>query len=264
MLETSEEQGGIVLDGKVNACFERVLVENSRGNGIFSRGALLYAEDLTINSVFSDGPGNNGFALQLVDGSESFIKNLSVVSAEKAGILLDGICSADIEEFEILSTKSDRYSGEYGVGAGVQEGAELSMKNGVVSDNREAGFLILDSEVSLDNVEIKNTKSRECMKTGTCFFAPDVDFSDGISLYSSSVLRFDSITLAQNRNGLNIENSEVFGSGTKEIFFNRNITAVNAWNISDFNKLEENLANSQFCGNESVFTADLQPVRDDF
>lgn len=264
MLETPEEQGGLVLDGKVNGYFEKVLVENCRGNGVFSRGALLYAEDLTIKSVFSDGNGSNGFGLQLVDGSESFIKNLSVVSAEKAGVLLDGNCSADIEEFEILSTKSDRYTGEYGVGAGVQEGAELSMKNGIVADNREAGFLVLDSEISLENVEVRNTKSRECVKDRSCFFAPEVDFSDGISLYSRSLLRFDSVTLAQNRNGLNIEDSEVFGSGKKEIFFNRNVTAVNAWDIGDFNKLEKNLENSQFCGNESVFTADLQPVRDSF
>ena len=262
-LETNEEQGGIVLDGKVNAYFDRVSIENSRGNGIFSRDALLYAENLTIKSVFSDGNGDNGFALQLVDGSESFIKNLSVVSAEKVGIILDGKCSADIEDFEILSTKSDRYSGEYGVGAAVQEGASLTMKNGVVADNREAGFLVLDSEISLENVEIKETKSRGCMENRTCIFAPDTDFAHGISLYSSSVMRFDSVTLSKNNNGLNVEDSEVIASGSKRIYFNRNVTAVNAWDIDDFSKLEENLENSSFCGNESVFTADLQPVRDD-
>ena len=32
MLETREEQGGIVLDGSVKACMERVLIEKSRGN----------------------------------------------------------------------------------------------------------------------------------------------------------------------------------------------------------------------------------------
>jgi len=264
MLETGEEQGGIVLDGAVYASFERVHIENSRGNGVFSRGATVYAKDLSIKSVFSDGLGGNGFGLQLVDGSESLIKNLSVISAEKAGIILDGKCNANVECFEILSTKSDAWTKEFGVGVALQSEAALSMKEGVVSDNRESGILVLSSEIALENVEIKKTKPRECSEHRNCVFAPETDFAHGISLYSSSALRFSSVTLSGNNNGLNIENSELFGFGRKEIVFNRNTTAVNAWNINDFNSLEENLSNSSYCGNGSVFTTDLQPVRDEF
>lgn len=262
MLETLEEQGGIVLDGKVNSCFERVSIENSRGNGVFSRGAVLYAEDLSVKSVFSDGFGENGFALQLVDGSESFIKRLSVNSAEKAGILLDGACSADIEDFEIVSTKSDSYTGEFGVGAAIQDGANAVMKDGLFSENRETGILVISSEISLENIEIKNTLPRKCTETESCVFAPKTDFGHGISLYSSSLLRFDSMTLFNNNNGLNIADSEVRSFGSKKLLFGNNMTAVNAWNISDFNMLEESLSNSSFCGNGSVFTSDSQPVRD--
>ena len=262
MLETIDEQGGIVLDGKVKGCFERVLMENSRGNGVFSRGAVLYAEDLAFKSVFSDGLGDNGFALQLVDGSESFIKRLSVNSAEKAGVLLDGECRADIEDFEIISTKSDYYSGEFGVGAAIQDGAAAVMKNGLFSENRESGILAVSAEISLENVEIKNTLPRKCTETESCVFAPKTDFGHGISLYSSSLLRFDSMTLFNNNNGLNIADSEVISFGSKKLFFGNNMTAVNAWNISDFNMLEENFLNSSFCGNGSVFTSETQPVRD--
>ena len=262
MLETSEEQGGIVLDGSIRACLERVSVEKSRGNGIFSRGALLYAEDLTVKSVLSDGLCQNGFALQLVDGSESFIKRLSVISAEKAGILLDGTCSADIEDFEIVSTESDSCTHEFGVGAAFQDGASAIMRNGILSDNRESGILAVSADISLENVEIKNTRPRRCTETGNCVFAPATDFGHGISLYSSSLLRFDSMTLFNNNNGLNIAASEVRGFGSKNIFFGNNTTAVNAWNISDFNMLDENLSNSSFCGNGSVFTSDSQPVRE--
>ena len=264
MLETGEEQGGIVLDGAVRASFERVHIENGRGNGVFSRGAALYAKDLSIKSVFSDGLGGNGFGLQLVDGSESVIKNLSVISAEKAGIILDGKCSANIECFEVLSTKSDAWTKEFGVGVALQSEASLSMTEGVVSDNRESGIMVLSSEISLENVEVNGTKPRECSEYKNCIFAPETGFAHGISLYSSSALRFSSVTLSGNNNGLNIENSELFGFGRKEIVFNRNTTAVNAWNISDFNMLEENLSNSSYCGNDSVFTADLQPVREEF
>ena len=137
------------------------------------------------------------------------------------------------------------------------------MKNGVVSENRESGILVLNSELSLENVEIRETKPRECSKYKNCVFAPDTDFAHGISLYSSSVLRFNSITLTGNNNGLNIEGSDVFGFGGKEIFFNRNTTAVNAWNINNFNELENNLSNSRYCGNDSIFTADIQPVREE-
>ena len=262
MLETIEEQGGIVLDGKVNGCFERVLIENSRGNGVFSRGALLYAEDLSVHSVFSDGLGENGFALQLVDGSESFIKRLSVISAEKAGILLDGTCSADIEDFEILSTKSDGYLGEFGVGAAIQEGAVATMKNGLLSENRESGILAINAEISLENVEIKNTLPRKCTGNGNCVFAPATDFGHGISLYSSSRLGFDSMLLFNNNNGLNIAASEIRSFGSKKIFFGNNTTAVNAWNIADFSTLEDNLSSSSFCGNGSLFTSETQPVRE--
>ncbi len=262
MLETLEEQGGIVLDGSVKGCFERVLIENSRGNGVFSRGAMLYAEDLSVNSVFSDGLGENGFALQVVDGSESFINRLSVNSAEKAGILLDGACSVDIEDFEILSTKSDSYTGEFGVGAAIQEGAVATMKNGLLSENRESGILAINAEVSLENVEIKNTLPRRCTEDKSCVFAPATDFGHGISLYSSSLLRFDSMTLFNNNNGLNIADSELRSFGLKKMFFGNNMTAVNAWNINDFSMLEESLSNSSFCGNGSVFTSDSQPVRD--
>ncbi len=262
MLETIEAQGGVVLDGKVKGCFERVSIENSRGNGVFSRGAVLYAEDLTVKSVFSDGLGENGFALQLVDGSESFIKCLSVNSAEKAGILLDGKCSADIEDFEIISTKSDSCLQEFGVGAAIQNGADSVMKNGLFSENRETGILVASAEISLENVEIKNTLPRKCTETGNCVFAPKTDFGHGISLYSSSLLRFDSMILFNNNNGLNIADSEIRSFGSKKLFFGNNMTAVNAWNINNFSMLEENLSNSSFCGNGSVFTSDSQPVRD--
>ena len=262
MLETIDEQGGIVLDGSVKGCFERVLIENGRGNGVFSRGAVLYAEDLTVKSVFSDGLGENGFALQLVDGSESFIKRLSVKSAEKAGVLLDGACSAEIEDFEIVSTKSDGYTGEFGVGAAIQEGAAAVMKNGLFSENRESGILAISAEISLENVEIKNTLPRKCTENESCLFAPSTDFGHGISLYSSSLLRFDSMSLFKNNNGLNIADSEVRSFGLKKMFFGNNATAVNAWNINDFSVLEESLSNSSFCGNGSVFTSDSQPVRE--
>jgi hypothetical protein len=262
MLETGEEQGGIVLDGNVNVCFNKVALENSRGNGVFSRGAVLYAEDLSVKSVFSDGLGENGFALQLVDGSESFIRRLSVNSAEKAGILLDGSCSADIEDFEIISTKSDGYFEEFGVGAAIQNGASVSMKSGIFSNNRETGILAVNSEVSLENVEIKNTLPRKCTESGSCVFAPSTDFGHGISLYSASLLRFDSMILFNNNNGLNIAGSDVRGFGSKKIFFGNNTTAVNAWNINNFGVLEDNLSNSSFCGNGSVLTADSQPVRE--
>lgn len=261
MLKTAEEQGGIVLDGKIEGCFERVLLENSRGNGVFSVGARLYAEDLTVKSVFSDGLGENGFALQLVDGSESSIKRISVNSAEKAGILLDGECSADIEDFEIMSTKSDDFSGEFGVGAAIQNGGCAVMKNGVFSDNRETGILAVSADISLENVEIRNTLPRRCTESGSCAFAPKTDFGHGISLYSSSLLRFDSMTLFNNNNGLNIAASEIRSFGSKKMLFWNNMTAVNAWNINDFSMLEENLSNSSFCGNDSLFTSDSQPVR---
>ena len=262
MLETIEEQGGVVLDGNVKGCFERVLMENSRGNGVFSRGAVLYAEDIAFKSVFSDGLGENGFALQLVDGSESFVKRLSVNSAEKAGILLDGHCSADIEDFEIISTKSDSYTGEFGVGAAIQNGANARLENGLFSENRETGILVISSEISLENIEIKDTLPRKCTETESCVFAPKTGFGHGISLYSSSLLRFDSMTLFNNNNGLNIADSEVRSFGSKKLFFGNNMTAVNAWNINDFNMLEESLSNSSFCGNGSVFTSETQPVRD--
>lgn len=262
MLETLEEQGGIVLDGRVKGCFERVSMEMSRGNGIFSRGAVLYAEDLAVKSVFSDGLEENGFALQLVDGSESFIKRLSVNSAEKAGILLDGACSADIEDFEIVSTKSDSYTGEFGVGAAIQNGAAARFENGLFSENRETGILAVSAEISLKNVEIKNTLPRRCTENKNCVFAPKTDFGHGISLYSSSLLRFDAMTIFNNNNGLNISDSELLSFGSKKLFFGNNMTAVNAWNINDFNMLEANLSNSSFCGNGSVFTSDSQPVRD--
>lgn len=262
ILETGEEQGGIVLDGNVSACLERVLVENSRGNALFSRGARLYAEDLSVKSVFSDGLCANGFALQLVDGSESFIKRLSVVSAEKAGILLDGICSADIEDFEIISTRSDSCTYEFGVGAAVQDGASVIMRNGLFSDNRESGILAIDAAVLLENVEIRDTRPRSCTETGNCLFAPDAAFGHGISLYSSSKLQFGSVTLFNNNNGLNIAASEVAGFGSKSIFFGKNSSAVNAWDIDDLGMLDENLSNSSFCGNGSVFTSDSQPVRE--
>lgn len=262
MLETLEEQGGIVLDGRVKGCFERVSMEMSRGNGIFSRGAVLYAEDLAVKSVFSDGLEENGFALQLVDGSESFIKRLSVNSAEKAGILIDGACSADIEDFEIISTKSDSYTGEFGVGAAIQNGAAARFENGLFSENRETGILAVSAEISLKNVEIKNTLPRRCTENRNCVFAPKTDFGHGISLYFSSLLRFDAMTIFNNNNGLNISDSELLSFGSKNLFFGNNMTAVNAWNINDFNMLEANLSNSSFCGNGSVFTSDSQPVRD--
>ena len=109
---------------------------------------------------------------------------------------------------------------------------------------------------------VKNTLPRSCTENGNCIFAPSTDFGHGISLYASSLLRFGSIILFNNNNGLNIAGSEVRGAGSKNIFFWNNTTAVNAWNIDDFNMLDESLSASSFCGNGSVFTSDSQPVRE--
>ena len=70
------------------------------------------------------------------------------------------------------------------------------------------------------------------------------------------------MTLFNNNNGLNIAASEVAGFGSKSIFFGKNSSAVNAWDIDDLGMLDENLSNSSFCGNGSVFTSDSQPVRE--
>ncbi|HQN73549.1 MAG TPA: hypothetical protein PLB16_09050, partial [bacterium] len=111
----------------------------------------------------------------------------------------------------------------------------------------------------MNNVEIKNTMPRECYELNSCMFAPGVPFGHGISLYQGSELTMGDIYVFNNNNGLNIENSKVTEGGTPN--FIKNISAVNAWNISSYYNLEKSLTNSEYCENQTVFTTDVQPVR---
>lgn len=259
--ENEGEQGGIVFEGAVSAELERVSIVNSKGYGIFSLGAEIFASDLSISSVASDGLGNNGFGLLLADGAETEISRLGVRAAERAGILADGLTRTEIYDFEVSETASDRIFHEFGVGIALQSGAEVTLGRGLIERNRESGILVNDSRLELRDALIRRTMPRECRSTlQGCIFAPEVDFGHGISLYSGSELIFDGIVIAANNNGLNLEASFLTGS-PKNIVFNNNVTAVNAWDVDDYGELSEKLKDSVFCGNSTVFTSDYQPVR---
>ncbi|HPG35443.1 MAG TPA: right-handed parallel beta-helix repeat-containing protein [bacterium] len=262
IIKTEKEQGGIVLDGRMSAQMERIYIKNSRGNGIFLNGTEITANDITIDSVFSDGFGNNGSGMMLFDGSDSEFNRISIKNSQTAGILMDGICFVKIENFTISQTRSDSSIFEFGVGAAVQEGAELIMESGIIDGNRECGVMAVNGKVDMNNVEIKNTMPRECYELNSCQFAPGVPFGHGISLYQGSELVLGKISISSNNNGLNIENSEVVRTGGEKAIFIKNISAVNAWNISSYKDLEKSLTDSEYCENQSVFTTDVQPVRE--
>lgn len=260
--ETEKEQGGVVLDGRMSAQMERIYIKNSRGNGIFLNGTEITANDITIDSVFPDGFGNNGLGIMIFDGSIAEFNRLSVHNGQIAGILLDGDCFGKIENFRISNTRSDSSIFEFGVGVAVQEDAEIIMKNGIIEENRECGVMGVNGKIELDNVEIKNTMPRECYELNNCNFAAGVPFGHGISLYQGSELIVGNIFILNNNNGLNIESSKVARKGDNIPKFIRNISAVNAWNISSYKDLEKSLTDSEYCENQSVFTTDVQPVRE--
>ena len=259
--EGEAEQGGIVFEGAVSAELERVSITESKGYGIFSLGAEFTAEDLSISVVASDGFGDNGFGLLLADGAETEIRRLEVRSAERAGILADGLTRTEICDFEVSGTASDRRYLEFGIGIALQNGAEVTLDRGLVDKNRESGILVSGSRLELRDALIQRTMPRECSGSPSgCLFAPEADFGHGISLYSGSELFFDGVVIAASNNGLNLEASSLTGS-PENIVFNNNVTAVNAWNVDNYDELSEKLKGSVFCGNSSVFTSDFQPVR---
>lgn len=259
--EGEAEQGGIVFEGAVSAELERVSLTDSKGYGIFSLGAEFTAEDLSISVVASDGFGDNGFGLLLADGAETEIRRLEVRSAERAGILADGLTRTEICDFEVSGTASDRRYLEFGIGIALQNGAEVTLDRGLVDKNRESGILVSGSRLELRDALIQRTMPRECSGSPSgCLFAPEADFGHGISLYSGSELFFDGVVIAASNNGLNLEASSLTGS-PENIVFNNNVTAVNAWNVDNYDELSEKLKGSVFCGNSSVFTSDFQPVR---
>lgn len=259
--EGEAEQGGIVFEGAVSAELERVSITDSKGYGIFSLGAEFTAEDLSISVVASDGFGDNGFGLLLADGAETEIRRLEVRSAERAGILADGLTRTEICDFEVSGTASDRRYLEFGIGIALQNGAEVTLDRGLVDKNRESGILVSGSRLELRDALIQRTMPRECSGSPSgCLFAPEADFGHGISLYSGSELFFDGVVIAASNNGLNLEASSLTGS-PENIVFNNNVTAVNAWNVDNYDELSEKLKGSVFCGNSSVFTSDFQPVR---
>ncbi|HSW61519.1 MAG TPA: right-handed parallel beta-helix repeat-containing protein, partial [bacterium] len=262
IIKTEKEQGGIVLDGSIIAKMDRIYIKNSRGNGIFSKSADIIANDITIDSVFSDGFGNNGSGIMLFDGSIAKFNRLSVHYGQIAGILMDGDCFGEIDNFTISQTRSDSSIFEFGVGVAVQEGSEFIMENGIVDGNRECGVMAVNGKVEMNNVEIKNTLPRECYELNSCQFAPGVPFGHGVSLYQNSVLTIENIYITNNNNGLNIENSKVENLPAGYINFIKNVSAVNAWNIRSYDDLEKSLTNSNYCENQTVFTTDVQPVRE--
>jgi len=256
----SDEQGGLVLDGKINAEISRISISESRGNGIYGNGVTISGEDIEIHGVYSDLTTENGFGIVLFD-SQADLKNIVIRNAEKVGLLVDGLSNVIINNFKISETKADAVIGEFGLGAVVQDGAFLSMENGIIAKNRECGVMAVNGELVLKDVEIVDTLPRECSENGTCTFAPGVPFGHGVSIYSGSKLSFSNVFINNNSNGINIESSQVEKISEGRAFFIDNISAVNAWNIDDEENLEEAFDSVTFCNNRSIFTTDVQPVR---
>ncbi|HNW83737.1 MAG TPA: hypothetical protein PKG52_12695 [bacterium] len=259
--DSDKKQGGFVFEGNIKAELKRVEIIKSRGNGIFSNGSEIIAEDITISGVTSDKTGENGFGVSLFDGSISEFNRIVMTEAEIAGIFMDGKCIAEIEDFSVSNTKPDS-AGEFGLGAAIQEQAEIIMKNGIINENLECGIMAINGKVEINNVEIKNTMQRKCIELNGCSFAPGIPFGHGISLYQNSQLVFGNISIFNNRNGMNIENSKIYQKNEGAASFVKNVSAVNAWNIEQSQILENAFVNSEFCDNGSVFTTDVQPVRD--
>lgn len=260
---SQKEQGGLIFDGNIDAELKKIEIINSLGYGIFSKGAGVKAVDVTISGVSPDMTDENGFGMALFDGSSSTFSRLDIRNATTAGILMDGKCSGVINDFVISDTRSDS-RGEFGIGVAVQESAGIIMNNGVMDSNRESGFMAVNGKVELRNVKISSTKQRKCNESGECGFAPGIPFGHGISLYQNSQLVFGNISIFNNRNGMNIENSKIYQKNEGSAFFVKNVSAVNAWNVEQFQILEDALVNSEFCDNGSIFTTDIQPVREGF
>lgn len=257
----NKEQGGLVLDGNIHAVIKRIEVSDSLGYGIFSKNACIEGEDISISGVSSGSRGENGFGVALFDGSSSVLSRLKIEKGTVAGLFIDGLCKSEVDNFVINDTASDA-SGEFGIGAAVQEGAELIMDTGIIDSNRESGVMVYNASVTAVNVAVKDTGPRKCHVEKTCVFAPGTPFGHGISLYHGSAMSFSGITISGNSNGINMESSEISRKYDGKISFIGNASAVNAWDIEWLGKLEEALSGSVFCGNGSIFTTDTQPVRD--
>ncbi len=257
-----KEQGGMVFDKRTDISMHRVIIKNSRGNGLFLKDSDIKGEDITIESVSHDGLGQSGFGILLFDKGNSFFNRISIKDSAIAGILIDGENRTQIKNFNISGTKPEENTLEYGIGIAVQDGAELSLEKGIVEKNRECGIMVINGNIQLKDVLIKNTLPRKCQEKNMCQFAPGIPFGHGLSLYNNSKMVFNGIYIEGNNNGMNLESSEVLKmEGGKALFLN-NVNAVNAWNLKNYFVLEDNLENASFCGNDSVFTTDMQPVRD--
>ena len=256
-----KEQGGLVFDGNIHAVLKRMEMADTRGYGIFSKGAVIDGSDISISGVSSDMNGENGFGIALFDGSSSVLNRLRIEKGTVAGFFMDGICKAQIGNFLIKDTGSDAL-GEFGIGAAVQEEAELIMDTGIIDSNRESGMMVYNASVTALNVDVRDTGPRKCYIEKNCGFAPGIPFGHGISLYHGSVMSFSGITVSGNSNGINMESSEISRKYDGKMSFIGNANAVNAWDIEWLSELEKALEGSVFCGNGSIFTTDTQPVRD--
>lgn len=258
---SQKEQGGLIFDGNIDAEMKRVQIIESSGYGIFSKGAGITAVDVTISGVSPDMTDENGFGMALFDGSSSTFSRLDIRNATMAGILMDGKCSSIINDFVISDTRSDSH-GEFGIGVAIQENAEIIMDSGIIDSNRESGLMAVNGKIELKNVEISNTMQRKCNEEKECSFAPGIPFGHGISIYQQSEISFQNISVFNNNNGINIESSVIMPTGAGQAFFIKNASAVNAWNIENFQTLETAFKNADFCDNGSIFTTDVQPVRE--
>ena len=259
---SSGEQGGIVLDGNLEVELARVSISESRGNGIFGNAVRIIAQDIKVIGVSSDSTTENGFGIVFFDSQAEF-ERIMVKEVEKAGILVDGNSQISVRNIQISGVKADQINGEFGLGAAVQNGALLELENGIISETREAGIMAVNAELILKNVEIRDILQRKCSEDGYCTFADGVPLGHGVSLYSGSKLSFQNVFIVGNSNGFNLESSTAERLGG-EAFFIDNNSAVNAWNIDDAESLEKAFDGVTFCNNKSIFTTDVQPVREGF
>lgn len=133
------------------------------GIGILDNNTRLTLEDVLISSTESmASDGTFGRGLNVVLGAWAEVRRAVFVSNRGTGVFVSLENSqATLEDVVIGDTEGQAVDGAFGRGLNVQSGARVFVRRALLSRNRESGVYVDGAAAELEDIVVRDTRSRE-------------------------------------------------------------------------------------------------------
>ncbi len=192
-----ERGWGVRVQAGARATIERAVIEGSTEIGVFARDAVtnLRLSDAVIQRTASAADGSEGFGLLVFGGANVGLERAIIAEAHKvAAVVSDTGTLATLTDVRIARTQSAN-DGTGGWGAAVQRRATLSMTRVAIAESKDVGVLVMDGNLTAQNVSVTGILPRACIARGMCPATANWESALGLVGVNDSRLQLNSVAI---------------------------------------------------------------------